>query len=385
MAVFKIDTVPATFGPGASEQLGKIMKGYGCTRVMLVHDPIMGELGHADKLVKIMEAEGLAVGTFSDINSEPTDIMLEAAVKASREFNADGIVGFGGGSALDVSKCISIWTKNDVPLTAFTGGNNGVRFPSLPLVLMATTAGTSSDFSNGFMFSETATGLKKAGMQFANMALVDPTYTLSLPPKVTAATTIDMLAHVTEAYFNPGVNWYTDLTALEAIRIIFKNLPIVLKDGKNEDSRAALSFACCLAGASVSLGKFTHVGHGTADAISALRHLTHGIGCAAGLPVAIYYCVERWPEKVYAVAKAVGIETEGLDAETIGQKVITAYQELIEMGLTQPTFSAEEVEKIIELLLTSDRVKYSDRVNPPGLYEPEAIKRAIRAGLKIAE
>lgn len=323
--MFVINHSPATFGIGSVSMLGKLLKERKVKRVMFVCDPVMKELGHADKIIDQLKKRGMSVAEFSDIKGEPTLEMMDMAGNAAREFGADGVVGFGGGSSMDIAKAVGLLIKAPGSTIRDFEGVKALmpHDDSCPVILIPTTAGTSSEVTFGWAATDTEKNVKTGGLKnTGNYAIVDPTYTLGLPPKITAQTGLDLLAHVTESITNPPENLCADMISKEVISIVFQYLPLAVENGQDIEVRSKMSYACLLAGYAFS-NKGTHLGHTVADALSSAYHYPHGVGCCAGTPVTIRFANKVCPEKLAVIAEAIGLEDKSFES------VLKAYKELI--------------------------------------------------------
>lgn len=323
--MFTINHSSATFGVGTTSMLGKVLKDKKVTRVMFVYDPAMGELGYADKVKEQLRKRNVPFTEFSDIHSEPTLEMMDAAGAVAREFGADGVVALGGGSAMDIAKGVGLLIREPgAGIRDFIGMKAMMPHDySCPVILLPTTAGTSSEVTFGWAVSDVQVNVKTGGLKNSgNYAIVDPTYTVGLPAKITAQTGMDLLAHVTESFTNPAENWMADLISREVISLVFRYLPLAVEDGSNLEVRTKMSYACLLAGYAFS-NKGTHLGHTVADALSSAYHYPHGVGCCAGTPATIRYAARKCPEKLAELAGVIGLKDDSPEA------VLKAYQDLI--------------------------------------------------------
>lgn len=371
MSVFTINhSSIATFGVGASEQVGQIAKQLGCTRVLFICDPVMVQLGHSAKIEENLKNAGVEVSLYSEINGEPTFDTMDVAGAAARAFRADGVVALGGGSSMDTAKAVGLMLKAPGSTTSDFSGMNAVKphDVSCPVILMPTTAGTSSEVTFGFAVTDPKLNVKTGGLKTGNRALVDPMYTMNLPAKLTAQTSMDMLAHVTESITNPAEDWMADMISEKVIGLVFKYLPIAIEKGDDLEARTQLSYACLIAGYAFS-NKGTHLGHTVADAISSAYHYPHGVGCCAGLRVTLRYAAKKCPEKLAVIAKAIGLE------DTSPQAVMDAYTDLIAKA-GMKTLKELEVEQGVIDRLTAG-IPTSPRFGPRTGLDAQAAVEAL--------
>lgn len=314
------------FGVGASEKLGSVLKEYHSRKVIFIADPVMVQLGYADKLKDNMEAAGMQVSVFSEIKGEPDVDTCNEAILQAKEFGADAVAALGGGSACDIGKIVGLLLGNEGDLLDHVRGGKyfakGRHFD--PIICLPTTAGTSADITIGAVLS--VNGKKSSVKSRASVSIVDPQFTYGLPASITATTGIDAMCHAVESFTNHTPNWMADLMEETAIELIYKYLPRAYKDGSDEEARVMMSYAVALTGYGFA-DRSTTVGHALANAICDKYHLTHGVACALGLFAVVRYNVCDNPEKMARIAKAIGIDTAGKTSEEYGREVVAAFDQ----------------------------------------------------------
>lgn len=262
--------------------IGTHMKALGSTRVLIVCDPGIVELGFAGTALASLRAAGLSAEVFSDVAADPPVAVVLKAVEAARAQAADGIVGLGGGSSLDTAKLVALMVNSDQPIADMVGTDKatGAR---VPLIQIPTTAGTGSEVTWVSVVTDDA-GRKQAiysPQLLPDVALLDPLLTRGLPPKVTAATGLDAMVHAIEAYTSrTGKNPISDGLAARALALLGGNIRTAVHQGTDVAARAAMLQGSLMAGmafvnASVAaihalaypLGARFHVPHGHSNAI----------------------------------------------------------------------------------------------------------------------
>ena len=277
---FTFNTVASIVSaPGAIARLGDIAKSKLGPRVLVVTDPGLVALGLISSGLTSLDAAGVAVAVFDQVEADPPDSCVLAAVEAARAFDATGVIGFGGGSSLDVAKLVALLVKTPQALTEAYGVGRA-RGARLPLILVPTTAGTGSEAT---AVSVVTTGAaEKMGVVspiiLPDVALLDPELTLGLPAHVTAATGIDAMVHAIEAFtsINPNNNPISQALAREALRLLGANIRTAVFDGGNLAAREAMLNGSLLAGmafANASVGAV----HALAYPLGGHFHLPHGL------------------------------------------------------------------------------------------------------------
>ena len=202
MSDFLFSTVSDVLsGPGSSAQLGDMAAGMGIRRALVVTDPGIIKFGLLDAAVANLEANNIALNIYADVVADPPESVVLDAVGAAQEFGCDGVIGFGGGSSMDVAKLLAVLIKGEQQLAEIYGVDQ-ITGGRLPLIQVPTTAGTGSEAT---MVSIITTGeTTKAGVVsrtlLADKIILDAKLTLGLPASVTAATGIDAMVHAIEAY-----------------------------------------------------------------------------------------------------------------------------------------------------------------------------------------
>jgi alcohol dehydrogenase class IV len=271
------------FGSGASAELGRIAAAYG-QRVLLV----TGSARRAGDAVTGLKAAGLDVSVHVT-SGEPTIAKAEEAVAAARAHDTQLVLGFGGGSALDMAKAVGALTANDGDVLDYLeviGRGKPLTSPSLPVIAVPTTSGTGSEVTANAVLASPEQRVKvslRSPHMLPRAAVIDPLLTLDLPPDVTAYTGMDALTQCIEPYVSNKANPMTDLLAREGISRAAGSLLQAYASGRDEEARWNMSYAALLGGMSLANAKLGAV-HGFAAVIGGMYDAPHGAICAALLP-----------------------------------------------------------------------------------------------------
>src|SRR5690606_35641348 len=226
------NTTPSIlFEPGSSRRLGPVAGQRLGARVLLVTDPGLRRLGLCDPAITSLEKEGIAVTLFDAVEADPSRATLTKAVEAGRAAGITGVVGFGGGSSLDISKLAALLCGSSEDIDAAWGVGNA-KGPRLPLVLVPTTAGTGSEVTPVSIITvgeEEKRGVSSA-IILPDIAVLDAELTLGLPPAITAATGIDAMVHAIESYAsrNANNNPLSRMLARQALQLLGANIEKVI-------------------------------------------------------------------------------------------------------------------------------------------------------------
>lgn len=286
MHSFLFNTVPDVLsGPGTSGQLGEMAAAMGIERLFVVTDPGIIQFGLLQQAVESLEANNIALHIYSDIVADPPESVVMNAMHAAQDFGCDGVIGFGGGSSMDVAKLLAVLIKGEQQLADIYGVDQ-ITGGRLPLIQVPTTAGTGSEAT---MVSIITTGeTTKAGVVsrtlLADKIILDAALTTGLPPAVTAATGIDAMVHAIEAFTSKRLkNPLSDMLAREALRLMAGNIETAVKQGDNLEARSAMLLGAMLAGQAFANAPVAAV-HGLAYPLGGNYHIPHGLSNSLVLP-----------------------------------------------------------------------------------------------------
>jgi len=284
---FAFNTTPSVvFEPGSSKRLGAIAGPRLGERVLLITDPGLRKLGLCDPGIASLEKEGIAVTVFDKVEADPSRATLMKAIETGRAARVTGVVGFGGGSSLDVSKLAALLCGSNEDLDEAWGVGNA-KGPRLPLVLVPTTAGTGSEVTPVSIITvgeEEKRGVSSAVI-LPDIAILDAELTLGLPPAITAATGIDAMVHAIEAYASKSANNnpLSRMLARQALRLLGANIETAVSNGDDVAARGAMLLGSMLAGQAFANSPVAAV-HALAYPIGGTFHVPHGLSNALVLP-----------------------------------------------------------------------------------------------------
>jgi alcohol dehydrogenase class IV len=350
-------SIPTTvvFGLGGLTQLGAHAKGLGFTRPLIVTDKIMARADGMQRAGAALKDAGLDGVVWDEIAAEPTDTLITEGVRRYRAERCDGLIGFGGGSAMDTAKGIGVLAvggdDDPTPYQRF-----GTKTPTgcVPVIAIPTTAGTGSEVTSVSVFTSQRTGHKlpiRHPSLLPRIALVDPLLMMSMPPKVTMATGIDALSHATECFTLVREHPFCDTLALEAMRLIVQNLPTAVQKGGDENARSKMALAATMAGTAFEVGGLQF--HAYAQALGAKYHAAHGVTCGIALRAGLVQILPTATAKLARMAPAFGIDTRGLTDVQAAEKAVTAANAFIsDMGIPKVTEATPATAADIPMLLT---------------------------------
>ena len=291
MSDYLFSAVPDVLvGPEASKQLGDLAVSMGITRALIVTDRGIIQFGLLDRATNSLNASKVEYELYADVVADPPESVVMDAVTEGQAFNCDGVIGFGGGSSMDVAKLLAVLIKGEQSLSDIYGVDQ-ITGGRLPLIQVPTTAGTGSEAT---MVSIITTGeTTKAGVVsrtlLADKIVLDASLTLGLPPHVTAATGIDAMVHAIEAYTSRRLkNSLSDMLAREALRLLAGNIAVAVKQGDNLDARGSMLLGAMLAGQAFANAPVAAV-HALAYPLGGNYHIPHGLSNSLVLPHVIRF------------------------------------------------------------------------------------------------
>ena len=328
--VFQTPTI--IFGIDAVKQIGEQAKRLGAGRALLISGPRVQKAGLLDKTVSFLKAEGVTVEmNIQDRDTpEPATEVVEGTAAIARKGNFDVIIGFGGGSILDVSKMAAALVTNPGTTKDYFGKEK-VPKRGTPTIIVPTTAGTGAEVTKHAIFLDREINVKKvvaSSNLLPNVAIVDPVLTVSCPPSVTASSGIDAFIHSAEAFLSKNANAITDALALESISIITKWLGPAFADGQDMEARYQMSLGSLMAGVVLN-NSGTSLVHAMAYPVGGEHHTPHGVTLSALLIACFEYVAVAKAEKMAALARAMGEPIDGLAPREVVERVLDAIHYLI--------------------------------------------------------
>lgn len=324
---FRIPGVLVT-GSGSSEQVSAEIGKLNVARGLIVTDRVLVKLGALEGITRSLRQSNISSITFEGVFAEPTLDFVREGLEAYRANDCDFLLAFGGGSAIDTAKAISVMTANPGTIVDYKGIGQ-IPEKGAPVVAIPTTAGTGSEVTPFTIITETDVKML-IGSPFLmpDVAIVDPLLTLSMPPGLTAATGIDALTHAVEAYVSIKAQLMTDIFCLSAIELISGNLKQAWADGSNLPAREKTMLGALQAGIAFGNSSVALV-HGMARPIGAYFHVPHGASNAAILAEVMAFSLSGNPARYAHIAAAMGEATDGLSDTEAAELGVAAVRRLI--------------------------------------------------------
>jgi alcohol dehydrogenase len=301
------------FGAGRIAELAKACATAGITKPLLVTDPFLATQPMTKAALASLQAAGLKAAMFSDVKPNPVESNVYAGLEVLKAGGHDGVVAFGGGSALDAGKVIAFMAGQTRPMWDFEDvGDWWTRADPkgiAPVIAVPTTAGTGSEVGRAGVITQEATHTKKVifhpGMM-PKVTICDPEMTVGMPPKITAGTGMDAFAHCLEAYCSPFYHPMGDGIAVEGMRLVKDNLVRAYQDGTDIEARAHMMSAAAMGATAFQKGLGAI--HALSHPVGALYDTHHGLTNAVFMPYVLVYNRKAIEPKIARLAAYLGLD-----------------------------------------------------------------------------
>lgn len=337
ISAFEFNSVAhTTFAVDSSLQLGDLCLRYGVQRPLLVTDKGIVACGLLTPVLDALDRQQCRYTLFDEVLADPPESNVLDAVAVGNAGRCDGVIGFGGGSSMDVAKLIAALMGSEQPLSEMYGVEM-VTGSRLPLIQVPTTAGTGSEATAVAIVTTGET--TKAGVVspvlFADHIVLDPRLTLGLPPHVTAATGIDAMVHAIEAFTSKRLkNPLSDMVALRALDLLSRNIRTAVSQGSDIDARSEMLLGAMLAGQAFANAPVGAV-HALAYPLGGTYHIPHGLSNSLVLPHVIRFNSPAAAPLYLEVAAAIfDIKEQALDIDKVSEVMADYFLNLaLDLGL----------------------------------------------------
>lgn len=371
-------------GPDKVDSVGDLCVGFGKKALVVTGKSSMRNSGYTERVTGALNAAGIETVLFDRTVSNPERKLVNRAAETAREFGAEFVVGLGGGSALDTAKAASVVATAGGDIWDYVGGAD-VPENTLPIVAIPSTAGTGSEVTPYTVISDESSRRKNGFMSdwiIPKVAIIDPVLMSTVPSSLTANAGGDVLAQAVEAYTTKLAHSYSDLLALESVRLCELYLRRAVRNGKDLDARAAMGWASSLAGMAIAYVDVV-IGHHASEAVGALYGTHHGETAATLLVPTLEFNFEQTMPRLRDLAEAMGRSTTGMDDEKAAREGVHAVRSLLrDIGIPERLSAIgvknESIPEFIEIL--NERTEDLAAGNPCELTESsmrEFFERAI--------
>ncbi|MFW9993255.1 MAG: iron-containing alcohol dehydrogenase [Candidatus Odinarchaeota archaeon] len=374
------------FGWQRVNEVGKVIAfaGKRCLLVTVKAFPAMQPL--FEKVIASCSEAGVGVFHFDGVIPNPTTSCVNSGSEMAVTNDIDVVLGVGGGSSIDTAKAIAVGATHGGEVWDYRLGQKRIdKDKVLPIIAVPTTAGTGSEVTPMAVIKNTGEKFKSALADWSlcpRTSIVDPELTLSLPPRVTAATGFDVFCHAFESYLHVNASEFSDLLALETIKKVVRHLPVVLKDGSNRESREALSWASTMGGLCIT-NTGTTLAHGIGMAIGGhAPDIMHGESLAIMYPEVNRWTWKRAVAKYAAVGRIFNASLENKPDEVAAEEACNEMDTFLKtiglwMGLSDKNIPESELDAI-----GNDTVKLKNYTVHPEVPTLEIINNLIKGSYK---
>jgi alcohol dehydrogenase len=306
------------FGPGVSSKAGDLVRGTGAKSALIVTDETMERLGVAERIAETVRKGGVEVSVFSKVEPEPSVETTDEAAKIARGMNAGAVIGLGGGSSMDVAKAVAVLVNNEGSASNYQGLGL-VKKPGVPKIMIPTTSGTGSEVTFTAVLIRKSDGVKggiNSDFLYPEMSLLDPELAVTMPPRVTASTGMDALAHALEAYTSLKASPFSDIFAEEALVRIGEWLRVATFNGNNIEARGEMMLAALFGGVALANAGVTAC-HALAYPLGGMFGVPHGIANALLIPHVARWNAMASPSRFTAAAELLGYPREEGEPEHV--------------------------------------------------------------------
>ncbi len=371
-------TKSLVFEPGASARIAEIAGPTLGQTILLITDRSLRKLGMIDAAHSSLESTGHTVVVFDEVESDPSRDTLMRAVEFGTDAGVTGVLGFGGGSPMDVAKLTSLLLGSGEELDAIWGVAQATG-PRLPLVLVPTTAGTGSEVTPVSIITVGAEEKRgvSSSVLLPDFAILDAELTVDLPAEITAATGVDAMVHAIEAYTskNANNNPVSKIVAREALRLLGANIETAVFDGFNMPARSAMLLGSMLAGQAFANSPVAAV-HALAYPIGGTFHVPHGLSNALILPHVLRFNVPETSALYAEIASDLFPHLANVkNTQDRCEAFIDALAQLcvtlgLKTRLRDVNIPADAIEKMAADAMLQTRLLVN---NPRALLEPDAV------------
>lgn len=370
------------YGQGSFAKLGEESASLG-KKALIISDAMMEKFGYIKQLSEILDESDVAHAEYLGANTEPTDVYVKEALKIFHEEGCDLVIALGGGSCIDTAKAVSVVATNGGYIGDYMGNKKIANKISAPLVILPTTAGTGSEVTNVTVITNTSEDVKmmiKQSAFLARVSIVDPVFTMTAPPKITASTGIDALCHAVESYYSRRAQPLTRIFSRSAISLITGNLLNAYRDKDDVGAHVQMSLAATEAGIAFSNASVTLV-HGMSRPIGALFHVPHGVSNAMLLPGVLEFTKEAALQQLSEIGQLIspdaGLSTDEAWADEAIKRIKELCHNLDIPSMREWGIKREELENVVEKMAI-DAIDSGSPANNPRMPTKEEIVALYR-------
>jgi len=375
------------FGKGRLKEAGKVASKFGC-RCLLVTVPAFQEIEPALQLIKsVLKENGIEVVHFDKVIPNPTTEVVSAGAKLDRETEVEFVIGLGGGSSIDTAKAIAVEATHQGSCWDYLYFRQTQPTErTLPIIAIPTTSGTGSNVTAVAVVTNPLERSKSALSSprlFPQVSIVDPELMLTLPPYMTAVTGFDAFSHAFESYITPKCSPYTEILALESIKLIFRYLDAAVRDGQDLEARGKMAWADTLAGLCIANSAVT-LPHGIAMALSGMYpQVAHGQALASIYLPIMRFSLKYAIEKFATIARLLNPAAAAINDKEAARKFLDQLEEFIEsLGIRKSLKEIGVIKSELPLLAKTSLV-LPDYTNHPYIVSISEVEELLNESYEL--
>jgi alcohol dehydrogenase len=323
-------------GPGSSRQLCNHIVRSGVSKVLVVTDKVLRELGVVDRVTAGLVEAGVDIAYYDGVLPDPTYEQVAEGTKILREHGSEAVIAIGGGSSIDAAKIIAAGANSEQSPKDWVGMGK-IKHEVLKIYAVPTTSGTGSEATMGAVISDSQThekGVITMGTLMPSAAAIDPELTTGLPPHITAATGMDALTHGIEAYIGLWERGARLEYGRACVRLVFEHLPTAYHDGSNLAAREGIAMGAYYGGMAINQVNVGNV-HAIAHQLGGKYGIPHGLANSLVLPSVLDFCRQESQSRLAELAVVIGLGSEGDDPGQLSHNFIQAVRNLrTEVGIS---------------------------------------------------
>jgi len=375
------------FGKGRLKEAGKVASKFGC-RCLLVTVPAFQEIEPALQLIKsVLKENGIEVVHFDKVIPNPTTEVVSAGAQLARETKVEFVIGLGGGSSIDTAKAIAVEATHQGSCWDYLYFRQTQPTErTLPIIAIPTTSGTGSNVTAVAVVTNPLERSKSALSSprlFPQVSIVDPELMLTLPPYMTAVTGFDAFSHAFESYITPKCSPYTEILALESIKVIFRYLDAAVRDGQDLEARGKMAWADTLAGLCIANSAVT-LPHGIAMALSGMYpQVAHGQALASIYLPIMRFSLKYAIEKFATIARLLNPAAAAINDKEAARKFLDQLEEFIEsLGIRKSLKEIGVIKSELPLLAKTSLV-LPDYTNHPYIVSISEVEELLNESYEL--
>lgn len=375
------------FGKGRLKEAGKVASKFGC-RCLLVTVPAFQEIEPALQLIKsVLKENGIEVVHFDKVIPNPTTEVVSAGAQLARETKVEFVIGLGGGSSIDTAKAIAVEATHQGSCWDYLYFRQTQPTErTLPIIAIPTTSGTGSNVTAVAVVTNPLERSKSALSSprlFPQVSIVDPELMLTLPPYMTAVTGFDAFSHAFESYITPKCSPYTEILALESIKLIFRYLDAAVRDGQDLEARGKMAWADTLAGLCIANSAVT-LPHGIAMALSGMYpQVAHGQALASIYLPIMRFSLKYATEKFATIARLLNPAAAAINDKEAARKFLDQLEEFIEsLGIRKSLKEIGVIKSELPLLAKTSLV-LPDYTNHPYIVSISEVEELLNESYEL--